>query len=302
MRQKTRVSILVGAFMALFLLTQSAQALSLPGFPIYSPTIKPPKSVKLCDRVLHVAGITLTVPRLCKDIPPPPPVVPQLTLTATPTSISEGASATIVWDSTDATSCTASGSWTGAKALDGSEDVTPTATAEYTLTCVNGANSVVKSVTVTVIPLPVAPTLTLIKNVTNDNGGTAVPGDFQAKIDGSNVPWTVAQTLSVGAHTVSETGMTGYTASAWGGDCAADGTITLAAGENKTCSITNDDQPGTLIVQKVLTQNDGRTDAVTAFSFQVNGASDSHSPARVRLLACRSSHWRGVDPRLFSLS
>lgn len=272
MLQKNRVSILLGAVMALFLLTQSAQALSLPGFPIHTPTIKPVKMVKLCDRVMQVAGITLTIPRICKDTPPPPPAVPQLTLTATPMAITVGQSAMLAWDSTDATSCAASGSWSGAKTLDGNESVSPTATANYILTCVNGANSVAKNVTVTVTPVvPTTATLTLTKTVANNNGGTKVAADFQAKIDGGSVAWGVAQTLTPGVHTASETGMTGYTASAWGGDCAADGTITLVAGENKTCSITNDDQAGTLVVKKVLVQDNGRTETAPAFSFQVNG-------------------------------
>lgn len=363
MRQKNRVSILVGAVMALFLLAQSAHALTLPGFSVHAPTIKPVKRVQLCSKTMHVAGITITVPSTCKDTPPPPPVVPQLTLAATPTSITAGQNATLAWDSTDATSCTASGSWTGVKALDGGESVSPAATANYVLTCVNGANSVAKNVTVTVVPVPttgtlivekvltqndgrtdaitafsfqvnggtatafavggqnsmtveagtysvvevananytttysnctnvsvtaggtatciitnddIAPapttaTLTLTKTVINNNGGTATDANFQAKIDGGNVAWGSAQTVAIGVHTASETGMTGYTASAWGGDCAADGTITLAGGENKTCSITNDDRAGTLVVKKVLTQDNGRTETATAFSFQVNG-------------------------------
>jgi len=112
-------------------------------------------------------------------------------------------------------------------------------------------------------PPPIAPTLTLQKTVINDNGGTATTTDFQARIDGGNVSWGVAQTVSVGSHTASEMTLPNYTAGAWGGDCAADGTITLAAGENKTCMITNDDvaqEPttGHLIVDKV-TQPSGNT-------------------------------------------
>ncbi|PIT88037.1 MAG: hypothetical protein COU29_03425, partial [Candidatus Magasanikbacteria bacterium CG10_big_fil_rev_8_21_14_0_10_36_32] len=43
-----------------------------------------------------------------------------------------------------------------------------------------------------------------------------------------------------GLHTVSETADAGYT-SVIGGDCATDGTITLAIGDVKLCTITNDD-------------------------------------------------------------
>ena len=99
-------------------------------------------------------------------------------------------------------------------------------------------------------PQPMA-TLTLIKTVINDNGGTATTTTFQGRIDGTNVPWNAAQTLLPGLHTASEVATSTYSASSWGGDCAADGTIILTPGDNKTCTITNDDQAGRLIVDKV---------------------------------------------------
>jgi len=48
--------------------------------------------------------------------------------------------------------------------------------------------------------------------------------------------------VNAGAHTVSETGLTGYTAGPWGGACAVGGTVTLVQGQNATCTITNSDQ------------------------------------------------------------
>lgn len=107
------------------------------------------------------------------------------------------------------------------------------------------------------------PTLTLTKTVINDNGGTKVANDFQGKIDTINQAWSTPKTLTPGAHTASETTLTGYAASAWGTDCAANGSVTLAYGDHKTCSITNDDQPGTLIVHKVT---DPSSDTTTQFS------------------------------------
>jgi hypothetical protein len=78
------------------------------------------------------------------------------------------------------------------------------------------------------------------KVVINNNGGTKVIADFPLFIDGSSVTSGVARTTSVGLHTVSETSNSGYVATI-GGDCAANGTITLALGDVKTCTITNDD-------------------------------------------------------------
>jgi cysteine-rich repeat protein len=88
---------------------------------------------------------------------------------------------------------------------------------------------------------PVAPQLTLLKVLPNDDGGTATADDFQAYIDGNPVAWGVPVELAPGAHTASEDTLPGYSAGPWQGDCDGGGGITLALGENRTCSITNDD-------------------------------------------------------------
>ncbi len=78
--------------------------------------------------------------------------------------------------------------------------------------------------------------------------------------------------FSAGAHTVSEVGLPGYQPGTWGGDCNADGTITLAPGDEAICTITNDDISPTLKVVKNITNNNGGT--VTdqnAFSLRVDG-------------------------------
>jgi MYXO-CTERM domain-containing protein len=69
------------------------------------------------------------------------PVAPTLTLAAA--SIVAGSSTTITWTSANTTGCTASGSWSGALASSGSQNLTPTAagTDTYTLTCANSAGS-----------------------------------------------------------------------------------------------------------------------------------------------------------------
>jgi len=85
----------------------------------------------------------------------PPPPAPTLTLSAT--SIAVGSTATLTWSSTDATSCTASGSWTGMQATNGSLTVTPTTTGTdtYSLTCSNsGGTSPAASATLTVTAKP----------------------------------------------------------------------------------------------------------------------------------------------------
>jgi alpha-tubulin suppressor-like RCC1 family protein len=72
----------------------------------------------------------------------------------------------------------------------------------------------------------------------NDNGGSTGP-----------------QLATPGHHTVSETGGTGTPIGAFGvvigGDCATDGTINLALGDQKTCTITNYDNMGTCPSQAI---------------------------------------------------
>jgi len=80
----------------------------------------------------------------------PPPPVPTASISASPATIDEGQSSTISWSSTDASSCTASGAWTGNKASSGSEPVSPTTTSTYTITCDGDGGSVTQSTTVTV--------------------------------------------------------------------------------------------------------------------------------------------------------
>ncbi|MDP3988767.1 MAG: ice-binding family protein [bacterium] len=86
----------------------------------------------------------------------------------------------------------------------------------------------------------IAPQLIVNKIVINDNGGTNIISDFPLFVDGSSVTSGVATTTTIGVHTVSETSDAGYTTTI-GGNCAANGTITLALGDVETCTITNDD-------------------------------------------------------------
>jgi len=91
--------------------------------------------------------------------PPPPPAIPTSMLTASPVSIVLGQSSSLSWSSTNATSCVASGGWSGTKSLVGAQNVSPTSNTAYTLSCSNAGGSVNKSVAISVTtpPPPVAP-------------------------------------------------------------------------------------------------------------------------------------------------
>jgi len=86
-------------------------------------------------------------------------------------------------------------------------------------------------------------TLTIVKTVINNSGGTKLVSDFPLFIGATPVSSGVAATLAPGAYSTSETQMAGYTASAWGGDCNPAGNITLINGDIKVCTISNDDNP-----------------------------------------------------------
>lgn len=77
---------------------------------------------------------------------------PTITLSAVSDTIVSGQSSTLTWSSAGATSVTASVGWSGAKALSGSEVVSPVVTTLYTLDCAGAGGSASTSATVTVTP------------------------------------------------------------------------------------------------------------------------------------------------------
>ena len=86
-----------------------------------------------------------------------------VSLTAAPTTIHAGETSTLTWSSTAATACTASGAWSGSRAISGTATVTPAAagTYTYTLTCSGAGGSASATATVTVNPaVPVTLKLT----------------------------------------------------------------------------------------------------------------------------------------------
>ncbi|HOY46867.1 MAG TPA: SdrD B-like domain-containing protein, partial [Candidatus Dojkabacteria bacterium] len=99
--------------------------------------------------------------------------------------------------------------------------------------------------------------LTVIKDVKNDNGGTKKVSDFKLYVNGTEVEsgdkndYPINTLLSL-----TEDNLSGYQASAWGGDCSEDGKITLKPGDDKTCTITNDDIQPKLTVNKVVVGGD----------------------------------------------
>lgn len=82
---------------------------------------------------------------------------PTVSIAALPSSLVVGNPATLIWASTNTTSCNASGSWSGVKATSGSEKISPFAAAGsygYTLTCTGPGGAANNSTNIIVSLIP----------------------------------------------------------------------------------------------------------------------------------------------------
>lgn len=155
----------------------------------------------------------------------------------------------------------------------------PTGYAASTWNCTGGKQvenrieiALGENVECTIVNDDIAPKLTVIKTVTNDNGGNKVVSDFTLYIDSVSVLSGVAtEVLANKEITVSEDSLFGYEPSVLGTDCADNGTITLKPGENKTCSITNDDIAPKLTLIKIVINDNGGDATVNQFGLTVGG-------------------------------
>jgi hypothetical protein len=177
------------------------------------------------------------------------PEKPNLNLASS--SVAVGKSTTIAWDSDGATSCTASGSWSGTLAPKGTMTITPTAvgTETFSLTCTNlGGASAPASVVLTVtaaLTVPAAPTLTL--------GATSIQADTS-----TTVTWT-----SVNATSCTTSGNANALGAGWfSGTVAPSGTFTITPTAVGTytytlfCANAAGNSPTTSATMTVVASND----------------------------------------------
>lgn len=112
-------------------------------------------------------------------------------------------------------------------------------------------------------------TLTVNKVLIKDNGGNDAVNDFQLFVvatTSTQVFHGVAQNFAGGnTYTVTEFGVSGYHAT-FSGDCDAAGQVTLAPGDNKQCTITNDDIAPNITLHKTVI-NDASPPGVKNASF-----------------------------------
>jgi len=138
--------------------------------------------------------------------------------------------------------------------------------------------------TCTIINDDIAPQLTVIKTVVNDSGtGTSAAGDFMMTVTGTNpTPPSFAGsatgtvvTLDAGTYNVTESGPGGYAQSSSAG-CNS----TIAVGESKTCTVTNDDIPAAaprLTIIKTVVNDNGGTAAAAAWTMVVTATNPSNN-------------------------
>src|SRR5439155_10062149 len=131
--------------------------------------------------------------------------------------------------------------------------------------------------------------LRVIKRVVNDNGGTRTAADFNLHVgsggtDVAGSPHAGSATGTVyslpqGTYTVGEddTGSLGYAMTGFSGDCDSAGIVSVPAGYERTCTVTNDDIAGKLIVIKHVVNDNGG--AATASDFTMNVSGGGASPA-----------------------
>lgn len=80
-------------------------------------------------------------------------------------------------------------------------------------------------------------TITVVKSVTNDNGGTALPDDFLRTLDGNAMTSGTPVNVNPGTYSASETQLSGYTFEGFTGDCDSNGAMTIALGQALTCTL-----------------------------------------------------------------
>jgi hypothetical protein len=152
-------------------------------------------------------------------------------------------------------------------AADGS--VTVAAGGDATCTLTNTRNPVLPAtLTVNKVCVP-GSTSRFTITINGDSAGTVACGGSIGPVD-----------VTPGHNTAGETGAPDYTL-VWGGDCEADGTVFVAAGQQATCTLTNTRRirPAMLTVEKVCVPSDDGG----LFNLTINGQVSANQPCGDRL-------------------
>ena len=154
---------------------------------------------------------------------------PTVTVGANPPSISAGSSSTLTWSSSNATSCVASGAWTGTEPLSGTLVVAPAASATYTLTCSGPGGQGTANAAVTVVSPP-PPAVTITANPATINAGSA-----------STLTWTSSNATACTA------------SGGWSGGQSTSGTLSVAPAATTTYALSCTGSGGSAAGSAVVT-------------------------------------------------
>ncbi|MGX9346035.1 hypothetical protein [Microbacterium sp. KNMS] len=220
-------------------------------------------------------------------------VAPRLTLRKQVVNDDGGTAAATEWTLTasgpvEISGATESGAVTDVAVPAGSYDLSEAGPGGYAAsdwTCTGGGSlqgstvtlDLAENVTCTIVNDDIAPTLTLVKDVVNDDGGTSVATDWTLSAEGptpiSGAGGVGPETVSAGDYTLAEVGPSGYAAGAWScteGVLEGD-QLTLPLDVDAVCTIVNDDAPAQLTLVKSVVNDDGGTAVDTDFTLTADG-------------------------------
>lgn len=221
---------------------------------------------RLCERfgALRVGRPYISLPKFCTDSH----VRPSVDISASPHTITVGQSTMLSWTSGNATSCTASGSWSGSKVLNGSESVSPATTTTFILSCANAVGNTSDSVTIQVNPVPQQPGLAFSANPTTiTHGSTTLLTWSSIGTTGCNASlgWSGTKAVS-GSQTFSPATTTDYGITCTGAGGTISGTTTVTVVPAAQPMLTFSAFPPTILMgaTSTLTWNSSNTSSCIA--------------------------------------
>ena len=161
--------------------------------------------------------------------------LPTVSLSANPMTVSVGGSSQLTWSSTNASSCAASGKWSGSKGTSGSESTgSLTTTGSFTITCSNAAGSVARTVSVAVssTTLPSVSLTTSKTSVTSGGSSTLTWSSSNTSSCVASSPpagvWSGAKPVSSSESTATLTTSTVFTLTCTGTAGSASGSVSVS--------------------------------------------------------------------------
>jgi len=174
--------------------------------------------------------------------------LPTVSLSVGPSAISSGGSATLTWASTNATACTASGAWSGTKALSGTQSTGAlTASATYTLSCTGTGGSAAQSATVSVkAPAPTVSLRVSPSSITRGNTASVVWSSTNATSCSASGAWSGSKAVSGSQSTGALTANATYSLSCTGAGGSAVQSATVTVASTPTAGVSLSASPSTL--------------------------------------------------------